>query len=131
MMMKAAQIVAPQTIEIVETQRPDVSNALPGSVLVKVQKSAICGSDLPRFDFAFSEGDYPLPAGLSIHECIGVIAQSTSDKFKEGDAVLSLPHGDQGLAEYFLSHADQTVLLPPFQDKEALDALRPKEKEEE
>jgi threonine dehydrogenase-like Zn-dependent dehydrogenase len=118
--MKAAQIVGPRKIEIIEVEMPDISKSPPGSLLVKVQHSAICGSDLPHFAYELPMDTYPLPAGFSIHECIGTIIESDSDRFKEGDEVLSLPYDNRGLADCFLSHADKTVLLPDFKDKEAI-----------
>ncbi|MDY7031447.1 MAG: zinc-binding dehydrogenase [Thermodesulfobacteriota bacterium] len=123
--MKAAQIVGPEMIEIIDVKRPDISEAPPGSVLVKVQRSAICGSDLPRFATHYSKDEYPLPVGLSIHECIGIIAETKSERFKEGDKVLSLPHDDRGLANFFLSNKDRTVMLPHRYDKETIVMSQP------
>ncbi|MEJ7711796.1 MAG: zinc-binding dehydrogenase [Pyrinomonadaceae bacterium] len=50
---------------------------------------------------------------LSLHELVGVVAQSRSSSFKEGDRVLALPLIHQrGLAEYFLSTPNLAIALP-------------------
>ena len=116
--MKAAQIVAPRKFEIVEIEKPDISQAPPGSILVKVDKTAICGSDMP--EFLYEASNYPLEPGVSVHECVGVVAETKSDQYKEGDEVLSLPDGRRGLAEYFTSNVDRTFPLPKFDRKEII-----------
>ena len=47
--LKAAKIVAPRKFEIIEIEKPDISQAPAGSILVKVDRTAICGSDMPEF----------------------------------------------------------------------------------
>ncbi len=123
--MKAAQIVGPQRFEIVDVAKPDVSSAKDGSVLVKVDKAAICGTDVPEFAYEHPASEYPRPPGASIHECVGVIAQSRSKEFKEGDEVLSLPAGPGGLMEYFPSDEDCTVHLPRYEKKEHIVLSQP------
>ncbi len=118
--MKAAQIVVQQRFEIVDIGKPDIKKAPPESVLVKVQKASICGSDMPFFTIKRPDSEYPLPAGLPIHECVGVISETTSKHYKEGDEVLSLPNGTKGLSEFFLSTAQRTLPLPKFERKELI-----------
>ena len=110
--MKAAQIVSPRQFEIIDIDVPDISAEPEGTVLIQAHLSAICGTDMPFFAIEHPTSDYPFPPGQSMHECIGVVAASKSNRFKEGDAVLALPHEMRGLSEYFLSHEDITVLLP-------------------
>ena len=69
-----------------ETSTPDISSDPQGTVLVKSYQSAICGSDMPLFDLKHPEGSYPLSLGRSIHECIGTIASSNSNRFDVGDS---------------------------------------------
>ena len=118
--MKAAQIVAPRQIEIIDVDVPDISSEPEGTVLIKSYRSAICGTDMPLFALERPASDYPLAPGLSIHECIGVIAASKSARFKEGDEVLALPRGSGGLAEYFLSHESATIPLPNYERKDCI-----------
>jgi threonine dehydrogenase-like Zn-dependent dehydrogenase len=116
--LKAAQIVAPRKFEIVEIEKPDISHAPSGSILVKVDRSAVCGSDMPVFLSEYPK--YPLEPGLSAHECVGMVAETKSDRYKEGDEVLSLPDGSRGLSEYFTSNANRTLPLPKFDRKEII-----------
>lgn len=118
--MKAAQIVAPRKFEIVEIGKPDISYAPQGSILVKVEKAAICGSDMPAFTYERPASEYPLNPGVSIHECIGVVAETKSERYKEGDEVLALPENHNGLMEYFISHENRTVPLPKVEKKERI-----------
>ena len=118
--MKAAQIVAPRQIEMIDTDKPDISSDPEGAVLIKTQMNAICGTDMPWFAMERPASDYPLSLGTTIHECIGVIAASKSDRFKEGDAVLALPGRIGGLAEYFVSHEAVTIPLVEFERKDCI-----------
>tara|TARA_B100001013_G_C24592971_1_gene435569 strand:- start:364 stop:1338 length:975 start_codon:yes stop_codon:yes gene_type:complete len=109
--LKAAQIVSHRKFDIVDVDTPDISSEPQGTVLVKSYQSAICGSDMPLFDLKYPEGSYPLSLGRSIHECIGTIASSNSNRFDVGDMVLSIPR-EFGLSEYFVSNENVTVPLP-------------------
>ncbi len=108
--MKAGQIVAPRQIEIVDIEQPNLADYPDGTVIIKTVHSAICGTDMPSFVLEHPADSYPLGAGLSIHEAIGIVTESKSDKFKAGDEVLALPRYVGGLSEYFLS--DESVTLP-------------------
>jgi len=121
--LKAAQIVAPQTIELVEAPRPDPQEAGPDHVLVRVELGTLCGSDLPFFQREFPS--YPLPPGLSLHECVGTVVASTSPRFREGDRVLAFPLKQWGLGEYFLASAHATAPLPEFEPLEVILLAQP------
>lgn len=123
--MKAAQIVAPRRFEIVDVDHPDIKREKPGSVLIKTYSSALCGSDMPPFAQERFAADYPLLAGLSMHECIGTVAETNSEHFKEGDEVLSVPRDLNGLAEYFISSENLTVALPGAENKDQMVLAQP------
>lgn len=108
--MKAAQLVAPRTFDMVDAPIPSLSGAGPDRVVVKTNRVCVCASDMPYF--SYDRGTYPQAAGLSAHECIGTIAESTAPDFSVGDKVLSVPDGQYGLAEYFAADAERTVHLP-------------------
>ena len=126
--MKAAQIIAPRKIEIVEIDEPELSRDQPAMLKVRVERACLCGSDTPWFAYdhrasansiptRWSESSgsapvYPLAPGMAIHECLGTVVSSTSDKFKEGDLVLAMPPGQAGLCEYFCFSDAQAVVLP-------------------
>ncbi|HKE57752.1 MAG TPA: zinc-binding dehydrogenase [Pyrinomonadaceae bacterium] len=113
--MLAGQIVGPRLLQLIELPIPDIAD---GEILVKLQVGSICGSDLPYFLFdtshpAISGASSPLPPTLSLHELVGVVAQSRNERFKEGDRVLALPTiPHRGLAQYFVSSDDRAVTLP-------------------
>ena len=123
--MKAAHIVAPRQIEIVDVEEPDISSAPEGTIIIKTELTAICGSDMPHFVLERPASAYPLNIGMSIHECIGVVVDSKSRRFKVGDEVLALPRGIGGLAEYFVSHEAATVPLSPFHRKDCILMAQP------
>jgi len=113
--MLAGQIAGPRRLELVEIPIPEIDE---GEILVKLQLGSICGSDLPYFLFdrshpALAGASAPLPPMLSLHELVGLVTQSRSKRFKEGDRVLALPTiQHRGLAEYFVSSEDRAVPVP-------------------
>ena len=118
--MKAAQIVAPRQIEMIDIDKPDISSDPEGAVLIKNHMNAICGTDMPSFVMEHPADVYPLSPGMTIHECIGEVAASKSNRFKEGDAVLALPGRPGGLAEYFVASEAVTVPLVDFERKDCI-----------
>ena len=110
--MKAARIVSPMKVELVEVEKPDIGE---GEILIQSKTVSVCGSDMPFF-LNGRPLQYPLAPGYPGHECIGVVSQSRCDQYKEGDEVLALPAGSRGFAEYFVSRAGNTVRLPAIQD---------------
>ena len=125
--VKAIQITGPRRAEIIEVEMPKLGV---GDVRVKLQKTCLCGSDIPFFaydqqaladegkrnfsghiDYAH-ESVYPLAPGLSLHECVGVVAESRSERFKEGDFVLALPFDQYGFFEYLTLPESRIFKLP-------------------
>ncbi len=126
--MKAGQVVAPERIEIVEAERPDLAlertnpDALRDLVLVRTVNAAICGSDHPLFT---GPANYPAPPGLSLHESIGIIEKSWANGCREGDLVLALPQGSSAMAEYFLGLGASVTPLPAGLPQEQLLMAQP------
>ena len=113
--MKAAHVVAHLQIEVFETDAPKMEDFPVGSIKVKTRMTAICGSDSPHFVLERQVKDYPLNIGISIHECVGTVTETKSDKFKTGDLVQARPTaGIGGLAEYYISHDNVAVKLVDF-----------------
>ena len=123
--MKAAQIVGPQKIEIVEADRPDIDRAPPGGLLVKAHRTSICGSDMPMFGLNLDASNYPFAPGSPVHECIGEVAESRSEHFNQGDRVLALPRGSGGLAQYFLSNEAVAIQLPDYEHQDRILMAQP------
>jgi len=113
--VKAAHVVAHRQIEVFETDAPKMEDFPVGSIKVKTRMTAICGSDSPHFVLERQVKDYPLNIGISIHECVGTVTETKSDKFKTGDLVQARPTaGIGGLAEYYISHDNVAVKLVDF-----------------
>ncbi len=103
--MKAAQITARGRIDVVEL--PDLPSPSAGSVLVTPETGCLCGSDIPFF--SESQPAYPLAAGLSLHEIIGRVSESSSASFRVGDRVLAMPVGLMGCAQQLLLSDERLV----------------------
>ena len=102
--MKAAHVVAHRQIEMFEADEPNIEDFPGGSIKVKAHMTAICGSDSPKFVLKQPDAVYPMNIGTSIHECIGTVVASSSDRFQPGDFVQARPTaGIGGLAEYYIS----------------------------
>ena len=109
--MKALQVTLPRSFEQVEIPVPRISQEQQNWVLVRTAWVSMCGSDMPFFTGKKRYRSYPLAPGAPIHECVGEIVESGSELFRPGDRVLSVPEGDQGLAEFFLAHDSKTLRL--------------------
>ncbi len=85
--MKAAKIIEPNQMEIVELPIPEPAE---NELLVKVMASGICGTDIHIFRGEYL-GDYPVIPG---HEFSGVVEVVGSDvtRFKPGDCVAIEPN---------------------------------------
>lgn len=113
--MKAGQLTGPRRLELVETKDPVPQD---GEVLVQLHKVSICGSDLRLFDKVLPEESYPLDVGRPNHECIGVVVDSRSEDFKEGQQVIVLPTNVDGLREYLVEPPKRIVPIPDDGDLE-------------
>jgi threonine dehydrogenase-like Zn-dependent dehydrogenase len=92
--MRAGQITALGRIELVDAGR---QRALAdGEVIVAPETGCLCGSDIPYFNEA--QERYPLDVGLSLHEIVGRVIDSSSPMFQAGDRVLAMPLGLRGLS---------------------------------
>jgi len=115
MKMWAGQIIGSRRLEIVELPIPEIQQ---GEMLVQLEVGSICGSDLPYFLCNTSHpllfgSSVPLAPTLSLHELVGFVVETKTERFRKGDRVLALPathHG--GLAEYFVSKEDRAVHIP-------------------
>ena len=111
-----------ELVEIPEPTFPDASLPLE-QILFQPEVTCLCGSDLPFFDGDF-EGHsipYPQPIGMSLHEMVGTVVQSTSHRWRPGDRVLAVPLGQRGLFERYALPADRVVrLIPGLADEFAM-----------
>ena len=75
-----------------EVEEPSLAEPLegsgpgaPGEIIVAPEVACLCGSDLPYF--AGEQPGYPLDAGLSLHEIVGTVIETTGSRFRQGDLV--------------------------------------------
>jgi threonine dehydrogenase-like Zn-dependent dehydrogenase len=107
----------------VEVARPEIGS---DQILVRLDQAVLCGSDIPKFTGMWPGLQYPLPPGMPIHECVGVVMESRSPRFQVGDWVVAVPKGDQGLAEYYVADAIKAIVVPePLIHSEAKLLIQP------
>ena len=108
--MKAARLAGPKHFEIVETEMPIPTD---GQCLVKLERVSVCGSDIRHGYQVQPEEEYPMAIGLPCHELAGVVVETRTDGFREGQrAIVIPPSGTGGLMEYIVSSPDRMILLP-------------------
>jgi len=109
--MKALQVTQPRSFSIVQIPTPHLDTNTSGQILIRTAWVSMCGSDIPFFSGSKRFKTYPLPWGMPIHECVGQIVESTSERFHPDDWVVAIPDGDQGLSEFFTALASKAVRL--------------------
>jgi threonine dehydrogenase-like Zn-dependent dehydrogenase len=103
------------------TDVPDATIDGPGQVIFQPSTTCLCGSDLPYFD-GF-QVEYPLRPGLSLHEMVGTVTESTSDRFHEGDHVLAVPTGQVGFFERYTVSERRVMPVDPRIEREEIAVL--------
>ena len=113
--MKAAQLVGPKLFEFIDVERPTITD---GECLIKLERVSICGSDIRHgYGPLYPQEHYPLAVGRPCHECAGVVVESRTDAFHEGQRVIVLPGaGMGGLTEYLTSTPGRMIALPDHGD---------------
>lgn len=109
--MKSARLVGPKQFEFLEVETPSPDE---GQCLIKIERVSVCGSDIRNhYGPVKPEEEYPMAAGLPCHEVAGVVVESKTDRFHEGQRVISIVYrGTGGLCEYLLSEPSRMALLP-------------------
>jgi threonine dehydrogenase-like Zn-dependent dehydrogenase len=108
-LVRALQLVKPRQFQTIEIAGPEIGD---DQILVRLEKAVLCGSDIPKFTGMWRGLQYPLPPGMPIHECVGVVVDSHSPRFQSSDRVVAIPKGDQGLAEFYVADAIKAVCIP-------------------
>jgi L-iditol 2-dehydrogenase len=96
-----------------ELVRLPIPRPTPGEVFIRVDRAAICGSDLHAIfdDIGQLTGKGAPEPGLPGHECVGTVeSTATAGEFSAGDRVLVVSAGSY--AEFMLAPANQCVKLP-------------------
>ena len=109
--MRAARIVAPKQFDFVDLDMPQAGD---GQCLIKLERVSVCGSDIRHgYGPIEPEEHYPMAPGRPCHELAGVIVESRTDTYHEGQRVIVIPsRGAGGLMEYLVSSPDRMILLP-------------------
>ena len=109
--MKAARLAGPKHFEFIETDLPAPAD---GQCLVKIERVSVCGSDIrSHYGPVRPEEEYPMAAGVPCHEIAGVVVESRTDSYREGQRAIVIPQrGTGGLMEYIVSSPDRMILLP-------------------
>ena len=107
--MRAARLRAPRQWELIDADDKDPQ---PGSMLVRMEQVALCGSDMPEF-----HGTpllYPRPQGGTGHEGLGRVQACPSGSYREGERVLLWGFGrEEGLFQEQVLTTDQGLLSLP------------------
>ena len=114
--MRATQVVAPRTIQVVDIPKPDMA---PGKVFIRTVYASICGSDMPAAMGVRPESAYPMEPGRPGHEIVAVVEDSDADGFMPGDRVLDTAY-DGAMREF---HVRNPVDLIPLPDDRPLEEL--------
>jgi len=109
--MKAARLVGPKLFEFVDIETPAPSD---GQCLIKLERVSVCGSDIRHgYGPIMPEEHYPMNPGSPCHELAGIVVESKTDDFREGQRVITIPYrGTGGLCEYIVSDPTRMALLP-------------------
>jgi L-iditol 2-dehydrogenase len=112
MEMNALHLIGPRKFQVVKTSIPTIPENCTDSILMRTEWLSVCGSDIAFFNGGKRSTAYPLYVGAPVHECVGQVMASTSAGFQQGDWVLAIPEGNQGLAEFFLARESRALGLP-------------------
>ena len=109
--MKAARLAGPKHFEFLDVDQPVATD---GECLVKLERVSVCGSDIRHgYGPIEPEEHYPMDVGRPCHELAGVIVESRTDAYHEGQRVIVIPsRGLGGLCEYIVSDPGRMILLP-------------------
>jgi len=94
-------------------QAPDETAPLgPGQVRLRLRVAGLCGSDMPRFNgIAIGRIARPFSEGAPMHEVVGEVVESTSDRLQVGQRVVGTT-GHTGLCE-FVTTPDALLIAVP------------------
>lgn len=98
-------------IRLVDIDEPRLSREDTRKIIFQPEIACLCGSDLPFF--VEDQSAYPLVDGLSLHEMIGTVVDSTGERFRPGDRVLAVPINQIGLFERFALTEARVIPLDP------------------
>ena len=111
--MKSARLVSRRNIKFNDISEPGPLRE--NEVLIEIKSMSICGSDiLLEYDAELPEDHYPFLHGAPMHECAGVVLDSKSSKYKNGDRVIVFPENVDGMQERIISTSSRLIKLPSW-----------------
>jgi len=116
MLMNAIQLNRPRTFTRVQMPVPRLPAEGNDRLVVRTSYGLVCGSDIPFYTGNKRNRSYPMLPGVPVHECVGEVVESASERFQPGDRVVAIPDENKGLAEFFLAQASRSVTLSPDLD---------------
>ncbi len=117
--MRAAVATGQGTIRCEDVELPRIEV---NEVLVHTRAASICGSDLHMINTGWAMHSFPAMAGHPGHEAAGHVVESRSDRFSEGDIVLTTPHiwNSRCFADYQAIDDDHVLKLSPNVDLDTI-----------
>lgn len=106
--MLAGDIYAPRQIRLIDVPEPKLAKST-GQIIVQPELGCLCGSDIPYFEGTYPE--FKPQIGHSLHELIGMVVESSGQRFRAGDRVLCVPDTHYGLFERFTVTQDRAIPL--------------------
>jgi threonine dehydrogenase-like Zn-dependent dehydrogenase len=116
MLINAFQLTRPRTFVPIQIPAPQLPAAGDDRILVRTAYGLVCGSDIAFFAGNKPNRSYPMLPGAPVHECVGEVVESASERFQPGDLVVAIPDENKGLAELFLAQASRSATLNPDLD---------------
>lgn len=105
--LQAPRTMVPGTVPVVAP-----SSVGPEQVLLETRVAGICGSDIPRWTGVQPVRPGESHQGCPLHELVGVVRASGSDRLPVGQRVLAMSTTHDGLREQQVLPAAQVVPLP-------------------
>lgn len=124
--MLAGRIVQKGFIQLVEIEEPRLGPPQATGeeeIIFQPEITCLCGSDLPYF--CEEQPSYPLDVGLSLHEMVGTVVETTGRRFRAGQKVLAVPVAQVGLFERLRLSEARAIPLDPRRPLEAVLLAQP------
>ena len=121
--MWSYRLDGPMHYELCEIARPRDSDIPEGSVMIEFLAGGICGSDIARC-LDGGNAHTPGPAGLSLHEIVGMVVATNSD-LRVGERVVGWVGKSLGLKQFIVTEAEALAPMHPDMDEVAAIPLQP------
>ena len=117
--MKGVVYLGDSEVEVREFPQPEPG---PGQIVIESKVAGLCGSDLHMVNTGWAMHTFPAMAGHPGHEAVGHVVESRSDRFSEGDIVLTTPHiwNSRCFADYQAIDDDHVLKLSPNVDLDTI-----------